>query len=85
MKFLIWFFIVLLVIWFVRKQQADSRKAAQRPAAPESTPAGGESAQVEQMLQCSQCGIFLPVSEAVREPTGEAYCCERHRQLHARS
>ena len=34
----------------------------------------------ERMVDCSQCGVHLPVSEAV-EAQGRYFCSDEHRQL----
>lgn len=81
MKFLIWFLILFLVIWYIRTKQT---KAAKKPTQSPNT-RSPDPATSEPMLQCSQCGVFLPASEAVQASSGNAYCCEEHRHLHTRS
>ncbi|NLC24958.1 hypothetical protein NB640_07005 [Oxalobacter vibrioformis] len=38
---------------------------------------GLRSSNVEQMLACARCGVYVPASEAVFR-TGKVYCCEEH-------
>ena len=38
---------------------------------------GFRSSNVEQMLACARCGLYVPASEAVFR-TGKVYCCEEH-------
>lgn len=39
---------------------------------------------IEQMVQCAQCGIHFPKSEAIQaRGTGKVFCCTEHRELHA--
>jgi len=40
----------------------------------------GAAADGERMVDCSQCGVHLPVSEAV-ESKGRYFCSEEHRRL----
>ena len=37
----------------------------------------------ERMVNCAQCGLYLPVSEAL-EAQDRYYCSEQHRRLGAR-
>jgi uncharacterized protein len=38
---------------------------------------------IEHMVQCAQCGIHFPKSEAIRaRGTGKVFCCVEHRELH---
>jgi uncharacterized protein len=45
-------------------------------------PPGGSSGG-ERMVDCSQCGVHLPVSDAVVEG-GRYFCSEEHRRLYRR-
>jgi uncharacterized protein len=48
------------------------------------TPPGDRaSPRGERMVDCSQCGVHLPVSEAVAE-AGRYFCCDEHRRLFQR-
>ena len=38
---------------------------------------GYRTTNVEQMVSCAQCGLYIPASEAVYR-TGKVYCCEEH-------
>ncbi len=40
---------------------------------------GLRNSNVEQMLACARCGVYIPASEAVFR-TGKVYCCEEHSQ-----
>jgi len=40
----------------------------------------GARADGERMVDCSQCGVHLPVSEAV-EAQGRYFCSDEHRRL----
>jgi uncharacterized protein len=72
MKFLLWLAIaVLFVMWLTRGKKAPP---APRPASPED--------EAESMLQCAQCGVHLPASEALRDADGRAFCSEAHRLQH---
>ena len=43
-------------------------------------PARGAHGDGERMVDCSQCGVHLPVSEAV-EAKGRYFCSDEHRRL----
>ncbi len=76
MKFLLWALVIYLAWrWYSKKQSAAVR--ADAPAA--AAGAGG----VEKMVVCAQCGIHLPVSEAVRGAGTLHYCSEAHRLSHS--
>jgi uncharacterized protein len=45
--------------------------------------AAGASPEGERMVDCSECGVHLPVSEAI-QAQGRYFCCEEHRRLSAR-
>lgn len=38
---------------------------------------GLRNSNVEQMLACSKCGVYVPASEALFR-SGKVYCCEEH-------
>ncbi len=42
---------------------------------------GLRSSNVEQMVSCARCGIYVPASEAIFR-TGKVYCCEEHSPQH---
>jgi uncharacterized protein len=41
---------------------------------------GGARGDGERMVDCSQCGVHLPVSEAI-EAKGRYFCSDEHRRL----
>ena len=41
---------------------------------------GGAGADGERMVDCSHCGVHLPVSEAIQSHE-QYFCCEDHRRL----
>ncbi|HEY4071834.1 MAG TPA: PP0621 family protein [Herbaspirillum sp.] len=53
------------------------------PSAAGMPPSSSSSAAIEQMVQCAQCGIHFPKSEAIQaRGTGKIFCCIEHRELH---
>ena len=44
---------------------------------------GNAGAEPERMVGCRQCGVHLPISEAV-EADGNYFCSEEHRRLFVR-
>ena len=53
------------------------RRSASRTTGAGASPAG------ERMVDCSECGVHLPVSEAIQSE-GRYFCCEEHRRLFVR-
>ena len=74
MKFLLWALVIYLAWrWYETKKVKASGDA-------EPAPASGDGA--EKMVACAQCGIHVPMSEAVRGAS-KYYCCEAHRGSHS--
>ncbi|TFW09491.1 hypothetical protein E4K72_05815 [Oxalobacteraceae bacterium OM1] len=73
MKWLLLLLVAVAVIhWLGRAKKAAVGAAGGRRPAP----------QVESMLQCAQCGVHFPASEAVT--VGDrVYCSDAHSRLHA--
>jgi uncharacterized protein len=99
MKLLIWLVVAwAVVVWMQRARKNVIRRArdAAAAAAAQSGAAGGGYASsaagaqqqqpqqaIEQMVQCAQCGIHFPKSEAIQaRGTGKVFCCTEHRELH---
>jgi uncharacterized protein len=61
--------LVGLVAYFLWRGFKRDGEASRKP------PADGE-----RMVDCSQCGVHLPVSEAV-EARGRYFCSDEHRRL----
>ncbi len=79
MKWLLVLLIVLGGVWWLRQTR---RGRHQRPAPPPQaaaspTPEGS----TRPMTQCLQCGLHLPLEDAVQGPQGH-YCSAAHRQQH---
>jgi len=74
MKFLIWGVLLALVMFWLLRPKAKPAPRRKAPAAADAP---------ETMLQCAQCGMHFPSSEALPAATGEVFCCEEHRRHHA--
>jgi uncharacterized protein len=46
-------------------------------------PQARDPGEVERMVDCSQCGVHLPLSESVGE-SGRYFCSDEHRRLFRR-
>jgi uncharacterized protein len=70
MKFLLLFFIFMVLLWQWRHAREQKLKAAARknPSAPA----------VVDMVACAQCGVHLPAHDALKGTQG-AYCSVQHR------
>jgi uncharacterized protein len=62
--------LVLFLLWKGLRRGTRSDKAG--------TPSDGE-----RMVNCSECGLHLPISEAVQSQ-GRYFCSEEHRRLFSR-
>jgi uncharacterized protein len=71
MKYLLVIVVVGVMLWlmFGRDRVAGpaKRRAPDPPAAPESR------------VACAHCGVHLPRSDTVADPTGRLYCGNAHR------
>lgn len=78
MKFLLWgVIIVAIVLWVLRAKKTlaamqDQQRSKHEDALPSAEP----------MVECAQCGIHLPSSEAIPGRLGALYCSVEHRRLH---
>ena len=71
MKFLLLFFIFMVLLWQWRHARQPKVKQAQRKnAAPLA---------VQTMVACAQCGLHLPATDALQGRQG-VYCSAAHRQ-----
>ncbi len=82
MKYLLWALVIyLLWRWYeTRKLKQDAADPPPATAASASDPEA-----VEKMVACAECGIHLPLSEALPGPQQLHYCCDAHRLAHAHS
>jgi uncharacterized protein len=75
-RLLIWLAVVVLFWSKFRRPRAPAAVRA-RPGAPA---ADRTLAPPEAMVDCAQCGVHLPASEAVRDEAGRPYCGVDHRR-----
>lgn len=79
MKFLLWALVIYLAWrWYETKK---AKQVEPDPPAPAPAPNAGDA--VETMVACAQCGLHLPLSEAVIGEGSRHYCCDAHRLSHA--
>jgi uncharacterized protein len=71
MKYLIWLFVVMGAIWWLRQQRTDNTTGQASPSHP----------QTQTMVACTHCGVHLPEGDALRGSDG-VYCSDAHRQRH---
>ncbi|MDR0934114.1 MAG: hypothetical protein LBM56_03380 [Burkholderiaceae bacterium] len=87
MSWLMWLLLVVLVIAaIIAKIRRSARIIVFRSENMQSPPSHGggdrqvhglRNSNVEQMVSCATCGIYVPASEAIFR-TGKVYCCEEH-------
>lgn len=71
MKYLLLFGLVAVIWWVWSKRKAAAEAPPpQRPASPDA----------EKMVNCAQCGVYLPEGDSISDG-GLAFCCEAHRAL----
>jgi uncharacterized protein len=71
MKYLLIFLVVLLLAWRWRSSRSTQQRDVQRKKPASAIP--------QDMVRCHQCGVHIPVNEAVIGTRG-AYCSAAHRQ-----
>ena len=69
MKFLLLFFIFMVLLWQWRHARQPKVKEAVRKKAP--------PAEAVNMVQCAHCGVHLPASEAIKA-NNAVYCSQAH-------
>ncbi len=75
MKYLLWIVIGYLAWrWF----KASQNRKAESPTVSDATD-HVVSPDAEAMVKCNQCGVYLPVSEALPGPDSQFYCSDLHR------
>lgn len=79
MKYLLW----ALVIYFAWRWYQTKTSTNPDADAPAATVDAAGDATAERMVACAQCGIHLPLSEAVRGDGALHYCSEAHRSGHS--
>ena len=67
-KFLLLILVIAIVWWLAKgfRRKDPAREAPEKRS--------------EQMVNCAQCGLYLPQDEAIREGN-KYYCCTEHRRL----
>jgi uncharacterized protein len=81
MKYLLIFFIVMVLVFHWRTSRSDAKlKAKVKPEARPGTPADGDRTAPQSMIPCAQCGLHIPAADAVQGNTG-AYCSTAHLRL----
>jgi uncharacterized protein len=83
MKLLFWIALFVLVYWALRDKNRKQHRAASQGVAGRHDAArdAARPAAAEPMLQCRQCGVHFPASEAMRNAVGDAFCSEEHRRV----
>ena len=69
MRYLLIFAVIALLAWRWRASRPE-RKSASAPK---------QNGQPMAMIPCHQCGVHLPVQDAVEGKLG-SYCCQDHRR-----
>lgn len=76
MRFLVWVAVLAAAIYLVRlllRSLSQSGSPSRQTKSP-------DSASVEKMLPCRQCGIHVPASEAIAGTSELPFCSEEHRK-----
>lgn len=68
-KLLLLLLAIALFLWVRKLVRSHNHKTTVSP-----------NDKAERMVNCGQCGLYLPVSEAI-EARGSYYCSEQHRRL----
>lgn len=79
-KFAVWI-IILAVAWFAWQAWRRAQRAAALRATGSDPSRTGTLSSPESILQCSQCGVHVPASEAVHDGDA-AFCSVAHRDAY---
>jgi len=75
LKYLLWAVVIYLVWrWF----NASQRNKAEGSASPSSM-SQTKHPDTEAMVKCAQCGVYLPISEALPGSGNQFFCSDSHR------
>jgi uncharacterized protein len=72
MKFLLLFFIFMVLLWQWRHAREQKVNLAARKNAPAKS--------TVEMVECAQCGVHLPANDALKGANG-FYCSAQHRHV----
>jgi uncharacterized protein len=79
MKLLLWGAICFAVVmWLLR-----TKKISAKPAGSTHNSADSKHGDAEAMIRCAQCGVHIPLSEAVISRSNTVFCSEEHRQQYS--
>jgi uncharacterized protein len=82
MKLLLWTIIaVLVVMWLMRSK----KEAPQKGTSTGPTGRRSHRQEIEPMVKCAECGVYIPASEALPGPSDKVFCSDEHRLRHAQS
>jgi uncharacterized protein len=73
-RFLVWIVVAIAAWWLLRPR----RRVAPPPGTGAQAPGGPAAPAPEAMVDCADCGLHFPASEAVRDGA-RAFCCSAHR------
>ncbi len=76
-RILILLAVVLGVIWWLRSRAEARHEEAARTSRPSRPASASRDGNAEAMVQCAQCGVHLPQSEAIAW-RGLHYCRRSH-------
>ncbi len=79
MKYLLVIAVVCVAFWIWREGRRSERRSRQSPP-PHGRKDGGKLPP-EEMTRCAQCGLHLPLAEAVAGRRSLHYCSDTHRKL----
>ncbi|WP_394778456.1 PP0621 family protein [Undibacterium sp.] len=76
MRILFWLVLFVVVILALKKKVQTVASPAREQQAPP-PPAGSSGRDVEAMVCCAACQVYVPASEAVHRGQ-QVYCCKEH-------
>lgn len=75
MRNLLFFLIVLIGVYYLRRLLAGESRDEQAP-----TPTPTPQSDAEHVVPCAHCGLLVPVSEGVKTE-GQFFCSHEHAKL----
>jgi uncharacterized protein len=77
--------LALVVVWLLYSPAIRGRLRAAKPGKPTNAAKKGTASPrppraPDRIVPCANCGVHLPLSEALMHGDGHTYCSEAHRQ-----
>lgn len=83
MSKIIFFALIVAVIYFGWRSMRIKQIKLEKQLDEQKSEKNKDLAKSEAMVRCAQCGVYVPISEAIADGNN-FFCCEEHRKKGAR-